>query len=357
MFRNLVRRVGASVAVVALSSGVTVAIGGAAAAAPLGCGDTGPGGRAYSVMFSSNDLYVFDTAPQLHVTRVVGGLNRPGGIAVGDGGRKLYIGEWGSGSVVVLDACTFTRIGSFPVGAYNYITQSHGRFLYTAVLGKGVSVIDTATDTIVREIPVPGLDGSIGVSPSGDKLYVITPVGVLTLDPSTGQQLAPIIPTGGLVPTWVESSPDGARLYLADTAGDGMSVVDPAVGGVVSTSGLPTLTTPVLDAVKPDDGSQVWMANGAPSHGITVYAADGSLIRVIPTRGMSPGMSFSPDGKYAYVLETGDNCDLGGIGFVNLVRAASGDCPDGYVRVYDTETLTQVGDPIQVGGVPSSLAF
>jgi hypothetical protein len=42
-------------------------------------------------MFSSNDLYVFGTEPQLHVIKIVSGLDKPAGIAVGDGGRKLCL--------------------------------------------------------------------------------------------------------------------------------------------------------------------------------------------------------------------------------------------------------------------------
>jgi DNA-binding beta-propeller fold protein YncE len=341
---------------VGLSTVTPAFAGGTVASGASACSDEELAHRAYSVMLASNDLYVFDTLPSLRVRAHVDGLRMPAGVAVGDHGRRLYVGEWGSGNIRVLDACSLTTVAALPVGGYNYVTQSGGRYLYVAVLGRGISVIDTTSDTIARTFTVVGLDGAVGLAPDGHAIYALTPLGIEPLDPMTGKQIAPTIPTGTRVPTWDAPSPDGRRLYTADTGGDSLSVIDLAAGRITKTADLPLQTTPIVNAVSPN-GSQVWMANGAPSHGVTVFASDGSLIKVIATEGLSPGISFSRDGAYAYVLDGGKGCDVAGLGAVNLVIAADGVCNSGAVRIFRTSTLTQVGSDIPVGKMPSSLAL
>jgi YVTN family beta-propeller protein len=138
--------------------------------------------RAYTVDFGSNDLRVFDGSPRLHAVQVIDGLKTPAAMAVGSGGRDLYIDEWGSNSVLVMDACTLRPVASIPVGGLNVITyiaaggRSDGRYMYVGVIGYGVRVIDTTTNTIARQFPVSSLIGAIAVSPDGPQALRAHPV-------------------------------------------------------------------------------------------------------------------------------------------------------------------------------------
>ena len=95
----------------------------------------------------------------------------------------------------------------------------------SSLADEDVNVVDTWTNTIVRRYPVPGIAG-VQLSPDGSRLYAVTAEGVFTFDPMTGKQLAPFLFTGTLVPTWMTATPDGSKLYLADTGSDRISVVD-----------------------------------------------------------------------------------------------------------------------------------
>jgi YVTN family beta-propeller protein len=184
---------------------------------------------------------------------------------------------------------------------------------------------------------------------------VPTLFGIEVLDSATGQQAAPTISIGGL-PTWIITSPDGTRLYTANTAGGSLSVIDAATGHLTATTSLPSGAAPLIVAARPGDGSQVWMANSDESAGVTVFSADGALLKTIPTVGGSIGVNLSPDGRYAYVLDSGAGCNIADNGVLTLILAFLGGCPGpGDIRVLRTSDFTQAGPPIPAGSLPAGL--
>jgi DNA-binding beta-propeller fold protein YncE len=226
----------------------------------------------------------------------------------------------------------------------------------SSVTAASVSVVDTQTDTIVRRYLVPGVVG-VHISPDGKTLYAVTALGVLALDPQTGQQVAPFLATGTLVPTWMTETPDGSKLYLADTAGDGVSVVDAHTMRIEKTIQFPFGTSPIIAKVTPD-GKEVWLANGASSYGIAVIStATDTLTKVIPTNGMVAYVSFSPDSKVGYVAEVGASANSAHLGLVFLltgaVKLVGG---PGDIRLISTATHEQVGPVVPTGKMPGDVA-
>jgi DNA-binding beta-propeller fold protein YncE len=159
------------------------------------------------------------------------------------------------------------------------------------------------------------------------------------------------------VPTWMTTSADGSKLYLADTAGDSVAIVDASTMQIIKTLKLPFGTSPIVAKASPD-GSQIWIADGASAQGIVVIdTATDSIVKVIATNGLSPYVSFSPDGRWAYVAEVGANSDSSHLGLLYLATSAlklvrgPGD-----VRIFDTSTLRQTGSPVPVGQMPGDVA-
>jgi YVTN family beta-propeller protein len=319
--------------------------------------------RSYSPMYDDNTLQVF-SGDNLQTVGTVSGLSTPAEMVTSGDGRTLYVDDWGTGSLRVMNACTFQTIALLPVGGFSiasYISGPDGslgsRYMYVSSLAdEDVNVVDTWTNSIVRTYPVPGIAG-VQLSPDGSRLYAVTAEGVFTFNPMTGQQLAPFLFTGTLVPTWMTATPDGSKLYLADTGSDRISVVDAHTMTITKTIQLPFGSTPITVSVTPD-GKEVWVANGASSDGaVVISTATDSVIKTIPTNGMALAITFSRDGSYAYIAEGGPNSDSAHLGALFLVLAAltlvRG---DGDIRIMNTSTLQQVGPVVATGQVPGNVS-
>jgi YVTN family beta-propeller protein len=319
--------------------------------------------RSYSPMYDDNTLQVF-SGQGLHTVGTVGGLSTPAEMVTSGDGRTLYIDDWGTGSLRVMDACTLRTIALIPVGGFSiatYIAGSDGslggRYVYVSSLAdEDVNVVDTWTNTIVRRYFVPGIAG-VQLSPKGSRLYAVTAEGVFTFNPMTGQQVAPFLFTGALVPTWMTATPDGSKLYLADTGSDRISVVNAQTMKITKNIELPFGSTPITVSVTPD-GKEVWVADGASSDGaVVISTATDSVIKVIPTNGMALAITFSGDGSYAYIAEGGPNSDNAHLGALFLVLAALALVRgDGDIRIMDTTTLQQVGPVVATGQVPGDVS-
>ena len=319
--------------------------------------------RLYSPMYVDNSLQVF-SGENLRTIATVGGLGTPAEMVTSGDGRTLYIDDWGTGSLRVMDACTFKTIALIPVGSFSIATYISGpagslasRYMYVSSLAdEDVNVVDTWTNTIVKRYFVPGIAGA-QLSPDGTRLYAVTAEGVFTFDPMTGRQVAPFLFTGRLVPTWLTATPDGSKLYLADTGSDRVSVVDAHTMTIIKTIQFPFGTTPITAKVTPD-GKEVWIADGASAYGaVVISTATDSVMKVIPTNGMDLYISFSKDSKYAYLAEGGPGSLNAHLGVPFLVLAAltlvRG---DGDIRIESTSSLQQVGPVVPTGQIPGDVS-
>jgi YVTN family beta-propeller protein len=320
--------------------------------------------RAYSPMYGGNSLEIFSTDPTLTPITTIDGLNTPGELVTTGDGRELYINDWGSSSLRVFDTCTLQFTATIPVGSFSistYLpangTTSNGRYLYVAsTTGADISVVDTWTNTVVRRYPVPGIV-NVQLSPDGSRLYALTALGLFTLSPQTGAQIAPFVSLAPYVATWMTTSLDGSKLYLADTVGDAVTVVDARTMTIVKTIQFPVGTTPIVDKVSPN-GAQVWVANGSSSDGIDVIStATDSLVKVIPTNGSALYVSFSPNSQLAYVSESGVQADNSHLGLIYLLAGVLKLPPgSGDIRVIDTANLQQVGAVVPTEAFPDDVA-
>lgn len=128
--------------------------------------------------------------------RVLGGQTEA--LALSPDGKTVWVGSNAGDKVWRLDAETLETHAEIEVGKTPIRIAAHpgGRFLATSNLGSGdISIIDAATDAVVRTIPV-----------------------------SRGEPRAQVT---------LIFSPDGARLYAAETQTDTIAEIDFATGEVV----------------------------------------------------------------------------------------------------------------------------
>lgn len=171
-----------------------------------------------------------------------------------------------------------------------------------------VTVIDTATDSVVATVPVGQRPRGIRVSPDGSRVYVAV----------SGSPKAP----PGI---------DEETLPPPDRAQDGIAVVE--VATLKRVAKLPSGPDPEQFAIHPD-GSRIYISN-EDAHTATVLDVESSEVLATVPVGVEPeGVAISPDGRWVYVSAETDHD----------------------ITVIDTETNEAVGK-FGVGERPRAIEF
>ena len=97
-----------------------------------------------------------------------------------------------------------------------------------------VSVIDTATNTVIATIPVGSSPFGVAVTPDGSKVYVANDerqhgVGDRHGDQHGDRHRSP----SASVPYGVAVTPDGSKVYVTNTGASTVSVIDTATNTVI----------------------------------------------------------------------------------------------------------------------------
>ena len=141
-----------------------------------------------------------------------------------------------------------------------------------------VSVIDTATNTVVATIPVGNFPLGVAVTPDGTKVYVANfsdnTVSVIHTATNTVVKTIPV----GTGPMAVAVTPDGTKVYVTNDGSNNVSVIHRPGNTVVAT--IPVGTHPAGVAVTPD-GTQVYVTNAADN---TVSVIDTATNTVVAYR-------------------------------------------------------------------------
>ena len=312
-----------------------------------------------------------------------------------------YVANGASNIVSVIDTATNKVTATIPVGVFPWgvgITPD-GRFAYVVNSGLArpetenctagtVSVIDTATNSVIATTPVDRSPEGIAISRDGASAYVASTCDntVSVIDTATNA-LAATIETHALTPSRIALTSDGAFAYTTTGTSHDVTVVDTATRVAIST--IPVGGCPYGIAIQPD-GSFAYVANLAACPPVPPNVGPGS-ISVIDTAsktvvattldfpfGFPNFVAITPDGASAWVT----NCDLGvcvidtatnavtatfatsTTSAYNLGIAFTKDGKSAYVACYGTPSGACVIDTathaltatIPVGGSPTDIA-
>jgi YVTN family beta-propeller protein len=226
---------------------------------PSGLSLNADGSRLYVALNLTHEVLEIDTAARKLLARVQAGIY-PYTTVVSTDGRKVYVSNWGG---KVPGPTDFTD-GQNPV----VVDRRTG----IPVSGT-VSVLDTASNAIVKHIDVGLHPTGMALSPSGDRLYVTNAnsdtVSVINTASDTVARTLHVGETGpeqqpilGSAPNAVAVSPNGQTLFVANGAQNAIAVVDAdasgddAVRGLIPTGWYPTAVA--LDA----SGGQLVVGSG-----------------------------------------------------------------------------------------------
>jgi YVTN family beta-propeller protein len=178
---------------------------------------------------------------------------------------------------------------------------------YVTNLSGTVSVIDTATNTVVATIPVGTFPSGVAVTPDGTRVYVTNLFNSISvIDAATNTVVVTI--SSGQFPTGIAITPDGTRAYVVNqflnTQGHNtVSVIDTTTNTIVAT--IPVGRGPSQIAITPD-GTRAYVPDQQDFIISVIDTASNTVVTTIPLSG-SAGIAITPGGTQAYVTSPGGN--------------------------------------------------
>jgi YVTN family beta-propeller protein len=231
--------------------------------------------------------------------------------------RRLY---FSSGTVIpprdyqlaafLLAALVLVLAEAQPVAAqpYAYVVGQRSPFGTPAL----VSVINTASNTIVATIPVGGNclcvnPDSIAIVPDLSRVYVSNEAANSVSVISTASDSVVATIGVGTGPTAIVANLAGTRVYVVNGSGvTSVSEIDTATNAVVRTTPLAVLQARGMAITS--DGSQLYISVTAPSPTVKVIdTASMSITATIPVGNLPYGAGVTPDGGRAYVASYSSN--------------------------------------------------
>jgi YVTN family beta-propeller protein/autotransporter-associated beta strand protein len=228
----------------------------------------------------------------------------------GDESLVYVTNPGGINTVSVINTATNTVVATIPVGIVPELLaiSPDGTRVYVPNQGSNtVSVINTATNSVVATIPAGSQPVGAGVTPDGARVYVtnINANMVSVINTATNTVIA-AIPVG-VNPTGVAVTPDGTRAYVTNAGSDNVSVINTATNTVVATIPIAGFVpTPQLVAVSPD-GTRAYVTNAFTNNVSVINTATNTVVATIPVGSQPTGVVFTPDGTRAYVTNLLNN--------------------------------------------------
>jgi len=263
--------------------------------------------NAYITNNQSNNVSVIDTRTN-EVTATVPVGAGPWGVAVSPDGRKVYTANWYY-TVSVIDTAT-NAVTSIPniwngIGgnAIGIAISRDGRRVYASnFYQQNVSVIDTATNTVIAAAPTG--PSPFGVVVANEKVYIASwasPFTVTVVDTVTNKVIATIPIASESTAPELAASPDGRRVYVTNEIGDNVPVIDTGTDTVIAT--IPVSIS--QSATVSSDGTKVYISAGNHLHAFDVVT--NKFVMGSDYIGGPGGVSVTQDNSRVYAVNFGWN--------------------------------------------------
>jgi YVTN family beta-propeller protein len=214
-----------------------------------------------------------------------------------------YVTNNGDKTISIIDTATQTVIDTIFIGRYvEFIAVTpDGKEAYVGAGDGTVSVVNTQSRKVTHAIPI-GTSYDIAVTPDGKEVYAVGHNAVFVIDTKT-HEISETIAIEDSNCAIIAMTPDGKQAYVSIMGG--VSVIDTKTRSVTHTISLgdgPTQYLPHAIAITPD-GKQAYVDHEGS---VLVFdTATKKLVKSIPT-GKNVGVGevvFTLDGKKAYIIK------------------------------------------------------
>lgn len=231
--------------------------------------------------------------------------------------NKVYVPNQGEDNVSIIDMDRLVVMKVVDVGTSTLVEGPHfvtagDDFWYVSLINAGqVWKFDARADTLVGKATIPGAPALLALTPDGSKLYVsqfttVTTNKVSVVNTAT-MALVKEIPAGSM-PHGLRMNHAGTRVYAANMMSDNLSVIDVATDSVVADVLLawdanPTGTVkymPMEVAVSHDDAT-VAVACSETGEVRMIRTSDNTLADSIAVGDQPWHLQFTPDDVFCYV--------------------------------------------------------
>jgi|GEM_PF-5204744 len=188
--------------------------------------------------------------------------------------------------------------------------NSYIAYAYVPNIKDSVTVINTATNTIVTKVQVGGGPQGVCFSPDGTKVYVSNyDDNTVSVISTANNTVVATIPVGN-APAGISFSPDGTKAYVANNGSDNVSVINTANYAIIAS--VPGIYSAQSTCISPD-GKTLYVSNYEENYVSPINTATNTYLGydsiLIPRNGITTTdglINISPDGSKIFVT-TGDN--------------------------------------------------
>lgn len=214
----------------------------AAGSKPIGIA-VAPNGFVYNVNFSNATVFVIDPSIMIEVDNFMVGSIFPIDLAIApDGSKAFVVNAVGPKNVKVIDLSANLVTATITTSQQSMgvaINPAGTRLYVTNPMPNTVSVINTATNTVIATVPMAagGFPRGVAVRPDGLFAYVVLQgsSSVAVIDTGTNTVSATIPLTAGSDPFNIAFLSDGSKAYVTETLTGQVRVIDPATNTVTGT--------------------------------------------------------------------------------------------------------------------------
>jgi phospholipase C len=240
-------------------------------------------------------------------------------------GSTLYFADTGNNGIAIINAATLNpknynpaetdiHTGLFPE---ELAVTPDGKQLWVANTGPqtaassptSVSVINTATKKVVRTLAISGAPSAIAFSPNGAAAYVLSAHGLTIFSTITLRAIRHLVGLGD--PRSLAVAPNGT-LYVTDTSGNSVKVINPGRDQVTATIGVGDLPWQIVIAA---DGKTAYVANPDSDSISVISTASNTVTDTISVPGDPDNLALTPDGSQLWVGQTS-------LAYVTLIRTS-----------------------------------
>lgn len=256
----------------------------------------GPPPRVY-IPTGEGAVQIINTATQQTVGRIAG-LPAAHGLAATPDGSRLIVGSFE-------ERAPDAAMPDKPAGVSATDHSAHhamGTNAETPDALSTVSIVDAATQAILRRIDVPGAVHHVAVSPDG-RTAVVTQPGADSITAFDLQSYAVLATVRvGAVPNYAAFAADGATLFVSLAGDDAIVTLDTArwqVTGQIATGASPE------HLVLAPDGQRLYVANVGDGTVSVLDPASGQAVATLAVGPKLHGIDLSEDGRTLFVAVRG----------------------------------------------------